>query len=146
MRLVLDKEHLERGLDVLAGERTARDAQIAGAPTKVLCPADQLLHVCVHGKSWRRLASLSRWIADALMIMTSDAEDLDWKRFAAQAKARRLGYSAWCAVEYLTGRFDASPPSAIARLRSIRTSALERARVSYYGPGHAPTECSGPCP
>lgn len=31
MRLVLDKEHLERGLDVLAGERTARDAQIAGA-------------------------------------------------------------------------------------------------------------------
>jgi Uncharacterised nucleotidyltransferase len=105
----------------------AREVEIAQAPTRVLSPADQLLHVCVHGMAWRHRPRLIRWIADALTIISAEGQQLDWSRLAEQAEARRLGHTIRCAMDYLVERFDASIPStALARLRSIRTTVLER--------------------
>lgn len=50
--------------------RTAVSMEVDGAPTRALQPADQLLHVCLHGARWNQLPSI-RWVADSLMILRS---------------------------------------------------------------------------
>ena len=72
----------------------AHPIALSGVPTLTLSPADQLLHVCVHGMErlgWGgdREPNL-RWVPDATMILRHAREELDWDRLFTQA--RRLHF------------------------------------------------------
>ena len=93
-------------------------------PARTLSPADQLLHVCVHGTKWAEPPGL-RWIADAVHVLR--AGGIDWERFARQAVARRFTLQARDALAYLRARLDAPVPAAVlTRLAGLPVSRLER--------------------
>ena len=95
-----------------------------GVPTRMLGPADQLLHVLVHG-SRRTQYPVLVWVPDA--ILTMRAGGIDWDRLVAQAARRRFVLRTLTALEYLGEALDAPvPASVLARLRSLPVSPLER--------------------
>jgi hypothetical protein len=102
----------------------ALEFSVAGVPTRVPCPADQLLHVCVHGLKWGETPGI-RWVADAVHVLR--AGGVDWERFARQAVQRRFTLRAREALAYLRARLEAPiPADAAARLSRLPVSRLER--------------------
>jgi hypothetical protein len=101
--------------------------ELAGAVTRAPCPADQLLLACVHGTPWSPLPPF-RWIADAVTVIRSAGEDLDWDRLVAEAERRQLTVSVVAALGYLSEEFGAAVPRAVlAGLRAAPASRHERA-------------------
>jgi hypothetical protein len=107
---------------------------LGGVQTQTLSPVDQLLHVIGHGVAWNIVPPV-RWVLDAMTVVRSTGDGLDWDRFYAQAKRRDLVYSVAELLSYLR-RFGSLeiPEAAVQRLRSApaRRSerALHRARVA----------------
>lgn len=100
--------------------------KIAGVDSFALNPADQLLHVCVHGVRWNAVPPL-RWVADALMIMRAAPTEIDWGRLVEQARKRRLSLPMKESLIYLRKLLDAPvPPAVIESLRQDPASKLER--------------------
>jgi len=105
-----------------------------GVRTQTLSPADHLLHVIGHGVAWNSVSPV-RWVLDAMTILRSAEDGLDWDRFYAQAKRRELVYSVAELVAYLE-RFGVPeiPEATLQRLRSAPAGrserALHRARVA----------------
>ena len=62
--------------------------EIGGVPTRALSPADQLLHVCVHGDKWVHVPGI-RWVADAVTVMRAAAV-IDWEHLVQEATRRRF--------------------------------------------------------
>ncbi len=56
-------------------------AEVGGVPTRVLCPADQLVHTCEHGARYDATPPF-RWLADALQIVRGYGDAIDWQRCA----------------------------------------------------------------
>jgi hypothetical protein len=99
---------------------------VAGASTRALASADQLLHVMVHGLQWNPLPSI-RWIADAVMVIRNGEDSLDWDRVITQATARRFVPNIALALDYLNRRLDVAVPSRVLdRLRAHPSSRLDR--------------------
>jgi hypothetical protein len=98
--------------------------EFEGVATRMLAPADQLLHVCVNGS--RRAARPGiTWVADALLVL--QAGDVDWSRLLAQARRRRFVLRVRVMLEYLRRAFDAPVPAdALDELRAAPVSPLER--------------------
>jgi hypothetical protein len=65
-----------------------------------LSPADQLLHVCVHGLRVSPIGSI-RWIADAILLVRKHGEALDWTGLLEEARQRRLIVPVRHALGYL---------------------------------------------
>ena len=100
----------------------------AGVPTRMLGPADQLLHLCVHGSRRARRPTL-RWIPDAFYVLRTGG--IDWSRLLAQAERRRFVLRAGTMLAYLRDAFTAPVPGqALARLEAMPVSRLER--VEYH--------------
>jgi hypothetical protein len=101
--------------------------ELAGAATLAPCPADQLLLACVHGTPWSPLPPF-RWIADAVTVIRSAGEELDWARLVAEAERRQLTVPVAAALDYLSEEFGAAVPQAVlADLRAVPASRHERA-------------------
>lgn len=101
--------------------------ELAGATTRAPCPADQLLLACVHGTPWSPLPPF-RWIADAVTVIRSAGEQLDWKRLVAEAERRRVTVASAAALDYLSDEFGAPvPPAVRASLRAAPATRHERA-------------------
>lgn len=66
----------------------SRPLLLSGVATRMLAPADQLLHVCVHGARSRHTQP-RRWTGDVLAILKT-WPDLDWTALVACARTRRL--------------------------------------------------------
>lgn len=92
--------------------------------TRMLCPADQLLHVCVHAVNAFYPAPM-RWLADAVTVIERSGERLDWQRLAERARARRCTLALLDALAHLS-RHAKIPAAVIARLRDAPVSAAER--------------------
>jgi Uncharacterised nucleotidyltransferase len=119
-------------------------AEVAGTPTRALGPADQLLHVCLHGAAWNGFAraypdkaSHVRWVADAVTVLGTSPE-LDWSRVVEQGQRRRLTVALAETLSYLRERFVPSIPAAvISELEatpSVRSeSAAQRAAMQRPG-------------
>lgn len=94
--------------------------EIANQRISVPCPADQLLHVCVHGAMFDRRSG-PRWIADALSVVRFG---VDWGRLVEQAIARRLTVVASATLGLLTREFDASVPAHVLDALAARPAGL----------------------
>jgi hypothetical protein len=98
--------------------------EFEGVPTRMLGPADQLLHLCVHGSRRARRPGLL-WVPDALAILR--AGGIDWSRLVAQAARRRFALRARTMLGYLRTALAAPvADDALARLEALPVSRLER--------------------
>jgi hypothetical protein len=105
---------------------TARSVEVEGYPIRVLNPADQLLHVCVHGAGWDRLPNL-RWVADAAVIVKQSGDQIDWDRLASQAEAHGVVVPLQATLTYLSDRFEVPiPERALRQLRAAPTTRQQR--------------------
>ena len=95
-----------------------------------LCPADMLLHVCVHGAWWNPTPAI-RWIVDAMVVIdTAEAtpEGMDWSRLLEQTRKRRMVLPMLRAMTYLKNEFNAEIPDPIFEsLMQERVGRLEKA-------------------
>ena len=100
----------------------AVDLDVAGQPTRMLCAADLLLHVCVHGAGWSSGARL-RWVADAATMVDRAGSTLDWDRLVHQAVDRRVVLTIRETLRYLADTFEvAVPHDVLGRLEVAPTS------------------------
>jgi hypothetical protein len=107
--------------------RASVPMELGGVATRAPCAADQLLLACVHGTPWSPLPPF-RWIADAVTVIRSAGEGLDWDRLAAEAERRQLTVACAAALAYLHGEFGLTVPEAtLERLRAAPASRHERA-------------------
>ena len=97
-----------------AGDTDLWDASEAvlfqGHRTRVLCPADQLFHVCIHGAR-HALEPGIRWVADAMMLI--EAGNLDWARVIEQAARRGFVLRMRETLEFLNVVMDARVPDTV---------------------------------
>ena len=103
----------------------AEPATVGGVGTLRACPADQLLHVCVHG-IWSE-GERVRWVPDAATVLRT-SPDLDWGRLVRRARAGALTLPLADALCYLQGLLGPLVPAdALSALRRSRTGPAERA-------------------
>lgn len=115
----------------------SRPITVNGTPARAQCPADLLLHVCVHG-SRGQPERVIRWVPDALAILRDAAEPVDWERLVDQAVKRRLTLGLGTSLRFLRDTFDAPTPADVLRsLERAPTSWLER--TDYRAQGSSPT-------
>lgn len=104
--------------------RQAVPLEVNGEKTLMLCPTDQLLHVCSHGAMWNPIPPI-RWVADSLMILKSSA--IDWSRLLMVTRKTGQTHAAIDTLRYLRERFGAPvPPGLLEDLRRTRTPFLQR--------------------
>jgi hypothetical protein len=104
----------------------AVEIELMGVPTRALCPADQLLHVAVHGAHWSNVTSV-HWLADAVVVERSAGIGLDWDRVVAEASRRRVTVALAAALECLVGSIDFPLPEwVLERLENAPKGRLER--------------------
>jgi hypothetical protein len=87
--------------------------ELNGTPTRALCPTDDLLLVIAHGLRWSPLPPY-RWVLDAAILASGRFGPIDWDRFAAQARLRRLTVAARAGLSLLAelAAIDAPPLAA----------------------------------
>lgn len=103
----------------------AEPIELAGVATRALCPADQLLQICVHGVEWN--PNGVHWLLDAANVIDAAGERLDWDRLIAQASARRVSRPIAAALGYMRdGVGFPIPERVIERLRGAPSSLRER--------------------
>lgn len=107
--------------------------QIDGIQTKMLNPADQILHLCVHGYRWFVISSI-RWIADVFTILHSGAV-VDWDRIILQANQRRVMLPVGHSLQYLRSTFGANIPGSVL-MELNEPSAREIAEFQYLAHDH----------
>ncbi len=94
-----------------------------GIQSRALDPADQLLHVCVHGIAWNPTPPI-RWVADA--VLTARSATVDWERLFRQTMAHEQALSMRDTLEYLAENFEVPVPTdVLARLRDHRATRFE---------------------
>jgi hypothetical protein len=100
--------------------------QIGGVKTLALNPTDQLLHTCWHGARWNEVPPI-RWIADAMVILNSSGDEIDWARLMKKAQKHRIVMPIRDSLEYLKKTFDAPVPEGVLKsLAAVRVSRMER--------------------
>lgn len=100
--------------------------QLNDITTCVLAPADQLLHVCAHGIKWNTDSPI-RWVADAMTILLTPEQPLNWEDLVVQARERQLTLSVRAAMHYLKETFDAPvPDSVLAAMDALPVSKYEQ--------------------
>jgi hypothetical protein len=98
--------------------------EFQGRHTRVLSPADQLFHVCVHGARYAPEPGI-RWIADAMRLI--DTGKLDWTRLVEQVARHRFVLRVRETLEFLKDVMDAAvPDTVLADLASRGEAPFER--------------------
>ncbi len=106
-------------------------------PIWTLAPADQLLHVCVHGAG-RFVTPSVRWVADAVTILNRAGEAIDWTRLIELAARHRLVQPVEETLAYLHDRMRAPvPDSVLQTLAASPKTRMERVerRIRNSPPG-----------
>jgi len=113
----------------------SRPLVLHGAHTRALCPADQLLRVCVDG-AYGGASPQLLWAADATYILRLAADDIDWDRLMRLAAQCRFRLALRDALIWLVATVEAPVPAAVIRsLARGPVGVLERLeRVSRLGP------------
>lgn len=105
--------------------------EVNGFPTCILHPADQVLHICVHGLRWGAKRSI-HWISDAMRVLRQAEQGFDWERLLEQAQQRRLILPIREALTYLATNFQAPiPPDILQRWQALPVSRMEQFEYRY---------------
>jgi hypothetical protein len=106
--------------------RDAVPAEVLGVPTLALGPSDQLLHVCVHGAKWNEWVAPIRWVADAMVVVSSPA-GVDWDGLASRTRALRMGLPMADTLAYLRDALGAPVPARVLdEVRRLPSTLAER--------------------
>jgi Uncharacterised nucleotidyltransferase len=105
------------------------EAKVGGAQVRVLGPADQLLHVCVHGAAWNPVHPL-RWAADAFKVIETAGPELDWERPVAMARHGRLTAPLTDSLDFLVEGLGVQIPET-SRLALARTPVARGERRAH---------------
>lgn len=106
--------------------RESVEIDLMGVPTRSLCPADQLLHVCIHGAAWNPVEPV-RWAADACKTLEAAGEDFNWERLVQMATRGRLSLPLHDALTCLSTELEvAVPPKVLDQLAAVPLSHRER--------------------
>lgn len=101
-----------------------------GAPTQILCPADQFLHACEHGMHHSPTSSL-QWLVDACFILRHSATPMDWERLLGQTRRFQLALPVRKTLSYLRQHFAEPVPDGV--LQQLSRSPVDLcARVEYF--------------
>lgn len=104
----------------------SRPLDLDGVPTRMLAPADQLLHTAEHGARYSPVPPL-RWLADATAIIRTAGPALDWDRLLGQAVTRDLVLPVRETLAYLREELEVEvPPDVTRALAEARVSVLHR--------------------
>ncbi|MBW4497063.1 MAG: nucleotidyltransferase family protein [Oscillatoria princeps RMCB-10] len=104
----------------------AISVKIDDLSTHVLNPTDQLFHVCVHGWHGDVFPTI-RWVADAMTVINSSPDAIDWHRLVAQAEKRQLVLRLKDTLPILRDLLDAPVPlSIIQDIEKLPIAAIER--------------------
>jgi hypothetical protein len=107
----------------------SKDTTFDGQVVRVLDPADQLLHICVHGVAWQELAPI-RWIPDALAVLRKTPQ-LDWERLLLQARNRKLTLMVRGALDYIDRNIgDFVPAHVLSEFNRFDPTVFERLEYS----------------
>lgn len=127
----------QQELDDICWERSL-PLTLQTAKTRMLCPTDQLLHVLIHGMSYRPKDQV-RWVVDAFSVMR--AFPIDWDLMVIHAAERRLGIQLKDSLRYLRDVFNAPvPESALELLEKLPETQKDYALYSYYSWRELPQE------
>ena len=85
------------------------EAEVAGVPARILNPADQLVHVCVHGAAWNPVHPV-RWAADSYKVIEVSGERIDWERLVSLTTRSRLTLPLRDALASLAEELEAPVP------------------------------------
>ena len=107
----------------------AREVKIQDVSTQTLNPADQLLHVCVHGAVWDAVPHV-RWVADAMVILKVAQSEIDWSRLLVQAQKCRVAMPLRETFAYLRDKFDA--PISTEILRGLQNTPVSKSECQVY--------------
>ena len=94
---------MKRAVVLLSGgidSTTTLGVAIAGQATRALGPEDMLLHTVIHGMRFNQ-EPVVRWIPDALAILVSAGDALDWDLVVREAERRRLRLRLGIGLAYL---------------------------------------------
>jgi len=89
--------------------------EVAGTRAHAPCPADQLLRTCGIGALGSSRPDSCRWVTDALAILDSSGERIDWQRLVARAAERQLAPDLGLTLAYIRDRFGAPVPREVIR-------------------------------
>ncbi len=97
--------------------------QIKSAATRMLNPADQLLHTCMHGYPYNPMPPV-RWVADAMTILRTTT--VDWQRLLHVAEELHVSMACLECLTFLNDFFAVNIPGfVIESLANIRREARE---------------------
>jgi hypothetical protein len=100
--------------------------EIGRTVTRALGPADQLLHVCVHGARWAPLPPV-RWVTDAMLVMRRANQNIDWDHLLGQARRLRVTLPMRDTLAFLRQHFVAAvPPEVLVALAASPTARIDR--------------------
>jgi len=106
--------------------REAVPFEMPGISTKALNPADNLLHVIIHGIEYNPMSPI-RWVADAAVIIRSSANEIFWERLLAQARRRNLLLKLASGLTYLHEHLKTPIPNEVLRkCRQRKPSVFEQ--------------------
>lgn len=104
----------------------ARPLAWGGLDVLQLGSTDMLLHTVIHGVRANREPPL-RWIADAITILRTASEEINWKLLLDQSKRLRLNTRLSLGLDHLAERYAAPiPPEILDTLRRRGASWVER--------------------
>jgi Uncharacterised nucleotidyltransferase len=104
----------------------AETVEIGGAAARILGPADQLLHACVHGLRWAETPAI-HWVADVMAILESAASRLDWEVLIAETRVRHVVMQARRALQHVRVTFGVSALDGVCeRLSALRCTVADR--------------------
>lgn len=104
--------------------RHAQPLSFQGFETTTLSDTDHLFHTCIHGGRPSEVSPI-RWVADGAQILKRGR--IDWHRLIDQTRAFDLVLRLQRTIGYLAdGLAMPVPPEALAELRAIAPSGVER--------------------
>ncbi|WP_236696634.1 nucleotidyltransferase family protein [Rhodopirellula islandica] len=107
--------------------------KIGPANSRVLCPADQLLHTCEHGVRYNETPPF-RWLADSFQIIRTAGAEMDWQRLAEQAREWNAVLQVRRSLQWLNDHLDVPiPDEALANLDDTKVSLANRLEYRVTG-------------
>lgn len=105
----------------------SRPQTLAGQPARVLCPADALLHLCVH-LTFHLVQRSPAFVQLADLVVFTERVPIDWDDFLARVRDLRASGYAYAAARLAVNVLEAPfPPEVVQKLADASLPAVRRA-------------------